>query len=124
MATNLPSCFFIQFLEKLLKFLVNFTLLKHVKSQRSYGFLIIKELIFGFQILDLKNHFSASLIYFLNLHLYMRTQSIGEPSTILGHRSVGLYIDMRPSALHSSQSKRAVKFQVKLYALFFKFCKS
>ena len=62
MATNLPSCFFIQFLEQLSKFLVNFTLLKYVKSQRSYGFLITKELIFGFQSLDLKDHFSASLI--------------------------------------------------------------
>ena len=61
MATNLPSCFFIQFLEQLLKFLVNFTLLKYVKSQRSYGFSITKELIFLFQILDLKDHFSASL---------------------------------------------------------------
>ena len=62
MATNLPSCFSIQFLEQLLKFLVNFTLLKYVlKSQRSYGFLITKELIFGFPILDLKDHFSASL---------------------------------------------------------------
>ena len=61
MATNLPSCFFIQFLGQLLKFLVNFTLLKYVKSQRSYGFLITKELIFGFQILDLKDNFSASL---------------------------------------------------------------
>ena len=63
MATNLPSCFLIQFLEQLLKFLVNFTLLKYVKSQRSYGFLITKELIFGFQILDLKDHFSASLTH-------------------------------------------------------------
>ena len=61
MATNLPSCFFIQLLEQLLKFIVNFTLLKYVKSQRSYGFLFTKELIFGFQILDLKDHFSASL---------------------------------------------------------------
>ena len=61
MATNLPSCFFIQFLEQLLKFLVNFTLLKYVKSQKSYGFLITKELIFGFQILDLIDHFSASM---------------------------------------------------------------
>ena len=61
MATNLPSCFSIQFSEQLLKFLVNFTLLKYVKSQRSYGFLITKELIFGFQILDLKDHFLASL---------------------------------------------------------------
>ena len=62
MATNLPFCFSIEFLEQLLKFLVNFTLLKYVKSQRSYGFLITKELIFCFQILDLKDHFSASLI--------------------------------------------------------------
>ena len=72
MATNLPSCFFIQFLEQLLKFLVNFTLLKYVKSQRRYGFLITKELIFGFQILDLKDQFSASLseisVIFLPFH--------------------------------------------------------
>ena len=61
MATNLPSCFSIQFLEQLLKFLVNFTLLKYLRSQRSYGFLVTKKLIFGFQILDLKDHFSASL---------------------------------------------------------------
>ena len=61
MATNLPSYLFIQFLEQLLKFLVNFTLLKYVKSQRSYGILMTKELIFGFQILDLKVQFSASL---------------------------------------------------------------
>ena len=54
MATNLPSCFSIQFLEQLLKFLVNFTLLKYVKFQRSYGLFITKELIFGFQILDIK----------------------------------------------------------------------
>ena len=61
MATNLPSCFSAEFLEQLLKFLVNFTLLKYVKSQRSYGVLITKEQIFGFQILDFKDHFSASL---------------------------------------------------------------
>ena len=61
MATNLPSCFSIQFLEQLLKFLVNFTLLKYVKSQRRYGLLTTKELIFGFQILDLKDLFSTSL---------------------------------------------------------------
>ena len=61
MATNLPSCFFIQLLGQLLKFLVNFTLLKYVESQRSSGFLITKELISGFQNLDLKDHFSASL---------------------------------------------------------------
>ena len=65
MATNLLSCFSIQFLEQLLGFLVNFTLLKYVKSQRSYGFLITKELIFGFQILDLKDHSSASLTFML-----------------------------------------------------------
>ena len=61
MAKSLPSCFSIQFLEQLLKCLANFTLLKYVKSQRSYGFLITKELIFGFQILDSKDHFLASL---------------------------------------------------------------
>ena len=71
MATNLPYCFSIEFLEQLLKFQVNFTLLKYVKSQRSYGFLITKKLIFGFQILDLKDHFSASLR--LPLRLSWRT---------------------------------------------------
>ena len=35
--------------------------MKYVKSQRNYGYLIFKELIFGFQILDLIDHFSASL---------------------------------------------------------------
>ena len=63
MARNLPSCFSIQFLEQLLKFLVNFTLLKYVKSQRSYGFLITKELIFGVQILDLNDLGSIKLSY-------------------------------------------------------------
>ena len=63
MATNLPSCFFIQFLEQLLKFLVKFTLLKYVKSQRSYGFLITKELIFSFQIFDLKAEFTSQPPY-------------------------------------------------------------
>ena len=61
MAINLPFCFLFQFLVQLLKFLVDFTLLKYVKCQRSCGFLITKELIFGFQILDLKDHFSAKL---------------------------------------------------------------
>ena len=61
MTTNLPSCFSFAFIKQVLKFLVNFTLLKYVKSQRSYGFLITKELIFSFQMLDLKDHFSASL---------------------------------------------------------------
>ena len=55
------------FLEQLLKFLANFTLLKYVKSQRSYGFLITKDLIFGFQVLELKDHFSASLTSLCNL---------------------------------------------------------
>ena len=57
----IPFCFFIQFLEQFLKFLANFTLLKYVKSQRSYGSLITKKLIFGFQILDLKVHFSLKM---------------------------------------------------------------
>ena len=54
MATNLPFCFSIQFLEQLLKCLANFTLLKYVKSQKRYGFLITKELILGFQTLVLR----------------------------------------------------------------------
>ena len=52
METNLPACFLIPFFEQLLKFLVNFTLLKYVKSQRSYGFLITEELIFWFPSLE------------------------------------------------------------------------
>ena len=72
MVTNLPSCFSIQCLEQRLKFVVNFTLLKYVKCQRSYGFLITKELIFGFQILDLKDHFSASLKDTLMVHACKR----------------------------------------------------
>ena len=72
MATNLPSCFLIQFLEQLLTFLVNFTLLKYVKSQRSYGFLTIKGLIFGFQILDLL----LSLLKLKLLLLYKKGKKI------------------------------------------------
>ena len=53
MATNLPFCVFIQFLEKLLKFLANFTL-KYVKSQRSCLF-NHKKLIFGFQNFGFKS---------------------------------------------------------------------
>ena len=34
---------------------------RSVPGDRLYGFLITKELIFGFQILDLKDHFLASL---------------------------------------------------------------
>ena len=85
MVKNLPSCFSIQFLEQLLKFLVNFTLLKYVKSQRSDGFLITKELIFGFQILDLKDHFSASLKATFHLTISMRGQrATGGIITITG----------------------------------------
>ena len=39
---------------------------KEMFNQRNYGFLITKELNFGFQILDLKDHFSAYLITFLS----------------------------------------------------------
>ena len=86
MATNLPFCFFIQFLEQLLKFLVNFTLLKYVKSQRSYGFLITKKLIFGFQILDLKVHFSASLNYwFLKAGFYCIKRGGGQKQPETSH---------------------------------------
>ena len=71
-ATSLPSCFLTQVLEQLLKVLVNFTLLKYDKSQRCYGFLITKELIFGFQILDLKDHFSASLRLLTHIKVSVR----------------------------------------------------
>ena len=84
METYLPFCFFIQFLEQLLKFLSNFTLLKYVKSQRSYGFLITKKLIFGFQILDLKVHFSASLG---NSAIAVAGESELEVTNIIVHRT-------------------------------------
>ena len=63
MATNLPFCFFIQPLEQLLKFLANFTLLKYVKSQRSYGFLIAKEVDFWLSNFGSK----SSLLSLLNI---------------------------------------------------------
>ena len=52
-----------------------FTLLKYVKSQRSYGFLITKDLIFGFRILDLKDHFSASLNGRISWKLLVRSRN-------------------------------------------------
>ena len=70
---------FIQSLEQLLNFLVNSTLMKYVKSERGYGFLITKELIFGFQILDLKDHFSTCLsnIKLLDLQLEYTLRFLG-----------------------------------------------
>ena len=85
MATNLPSCFSIQFLEQLLKVSVNFALLKYFKFQRSYGFLITKELIFGFQIFYFKGHVSASLTLFrpgFFYHLKVQGGSLGTPLMI------------------------------------------
>ena len=76
MATNLPYCIFIQFLEQFLKFLVNFILLKYVKFQRRYSFLITKELIFGFQILDLKDHFSADIFARLLQYFYLSCMNL------------------------------------------------
>ena len=101
MATNLPSCFSIEFLEQLLKFQVNFTLLKYVKSQRSYGYLITKELMFGFQILDLKDHFSASLRlisekWFLKcgiLLYWVRLRFYGIGSILIGSTLAGLWLN-------------------------------
>ena len=94
MATNLPFCFSIQFLEQLLKFLVNFTLLKYVKSQRSYGSLITKELIFGFQVLDLKDHFSASL----SLVLIRRKES---PQTLRLTLHANIFLNTHPVVVFS-----------------------
>ena len=85
MATNLPSCFSIEFSEQFLKFLVNFTLLKYVKSQRRYGFLITKELIFGFQILDLKDHFSASLMFRLKLLIINKSKGTHSKISVIAH---------------------------------------
>ena len=86
MATNLPSCFSIQFLEQLLKFLVNFTLLKYVKSQRNYGLLITKEQIFGFQIWDLKDHFSASL------NVWAIVSSLNQISNFSSNSQMAIYL--------------------------------
>ena len=63
MATNPLSCFFIQLLEQLLKFVVNFTLLKYVKSQRSYGFFNHKRADFWFQNFGLKRSLLSLLKY-------------------------------------------------------------
>ena len=59
-------------------------------SQRNYGFLITKELIFGFQILDLKDHLSASLSPVNLLYSSLQNQEdflTCEPSfKIFGHQ--------------------------------------
>ena len=62
MGINLLSCLLIQFLEKLLTFPLNFTLLKYVKSQRGYSFFITKELTLWFPNFGFFFHFAASLI--------------------------------------------------------------
>ena len=122
MATNLPSCFSIQFLEQLLKFLVNFTLLKYVKSQRRYGFLITKKLIFGFQILDLKDHFSASLICFYLTYLCAKfgLRSFKDKSVIVGRWKIPLswiQVKHQPRSQANEWMQKLSKFNwlIKLY---------
>ena len=97
MATNLPFCFFIQYLEQLLKFLANITLLKYVKSQRSCGFFITKKFILGFQIVDLKVHFSAPLI----LQYHSSGESINKLKTELEFMEV---------PRHSKEQSNGVKY--------------
>ena len=48
------------------------TLLKYVKHQRSYGFLVTKELIFGFQILDFKRSLLSLLKSGQNLEIPLK----------------------------------------------------
>ena len=107
MATNLLFCFFIQFLEQLLKFLANCTLLKYVKSQRSYGFLITKKLIFGFQILDLKVHFSASLIETPELSFY---NSINRPDHEIMRKRISLAFSLNFLHFIVKQFLKILKF--------------
>ena len=111
MATNLPSCFFIQFLELLLKFLVNFTLFKYVKPQRSYGFLITKELTFGFQILDLKRLLLSLLKFalkirscFSGLHNAVRSHDPYHMGPVYSESSVTCRVSYKPS-LKACESK-------------------
>ena len=62
MAKILRSCFLIQFLEELLKFLLNFTLLKLSSvSEKLRLFNHKRADFFGFQIFGFFFHFSASL---------------------------------------------------------------
>ena len=72
MATNLPSCFSVEFLEQLLKFLANFTLLKYVKSQRSYGFFNHRRADFWFSNFG----FKRALLSLLNAEDFIRLPSI------------------------------------------------
>ena len=90
MAANLPSCFLTQFLEQLLKFLLNSTL-----SQRSYDFLITTELIFW-----LPNFGFFSLCSLLYL-----VESYPPEDTIPEHR-MHHYL-LQPGEEHDDQCKRA-----------------
>ena len=78
MATNLPFSFFIQFLEQLLKFPANFNLLKYVKSQRSYGFLITKKADFWLPNFG----FKYSLLGLLN-RLFLLYISTAKPFSLV-----------------------------------------
>ena len=104
MATNLRSCFSIEFLEQLLKFLVYFTLLKYVKSWRSYGFLITKELIFGFQILDLKDHLPAPLVFHWICQLFILLILVGSGFFVYGCHCITCFMEIH-EGFHRLESK-------------------
>ena len=100
MATNLPSCCFIQFLEQLLKLLANFSLLKYVKPQRRYGFLITKEPSFGFQILDFNKRSFVSLLN--------NDQSLNYSKPQVSHKS-GFYAFLSPPKTQHCLSFRGLR---------------
>ena len=98
MATNPPSCFLIQCLEKLLTFLANFTLLKYVKSQRSYGFLIMhKRADFWFPNFGFKRSLLSLLNQFCIFEKLMKQEPSGHPTSasnvawvIVNYSSMGI----------------------------------
>ena len=65
MATNLPSCFLFSF-RTTPEVSSKTYLVELCQVSEKLWLLISKELTFGFQILDLKDHFSASLIKFIS----------------------------------------------------------
>ena len=61
MATNLPSCFFIQLFIKTPDVTSKLYFAEICKVSDKLWFLITKELIFGFQVVDLKDPLPVSL---------------------------------------------------------------
>ena len=99
---------FYSILKQLLKFLANFTLLKHVKSPRSYGFLITKKADFWLPNFG----FKSSLLSLLKVQCLKVFCCHGNKPTILLFNSIFRTTPEVFSKLYFVKSQRSYGFLI------------